>query len=176
MLKRNNAPWCSMGRCLLRDLAIISPTMTVLNLFLYVVTRRLLAGGLAVSLALLPGGSAACWPLPNGQHLHVGWVDAHGHGATHLHIIIHTDRFFAEVAHGMPGIGAARLVGVALPLPMLAMNLWSMPAWAVTLTWLGRVWNAPHDRTRRVRPPTPPPRAWAAPNGLFSLPFSHLLP
>lgn len=138
--------------------------------------RGALAGVLAGLMALLPGGSAACWPLPKGQHLHVGWVDAHGHGATHLHIIIHTDRFFADVAHGMPGIGAARLAGVALPLPMLAMNLWSMPAWAVTLTWLGCVWNAPHDRTERIRPPIPPPRVWAAPDGLFSSPFSHRLP
>lgn len=134
--------------------------MTLVGLF-WRVTRVALLCWLAGLMALLPGGSAACWPLPNGQHLHLGWVDAHGHGSAHLHIVVHAERFFADIGGDVPSIGLARVGGDAPPLPMLPAGHWQVMLWAVTVLWPGPGQPALGGPAWQARPPTPPPRQHA---------------
>jgi len=91
---------------------------------------------LAAMLLVMPPGGSACWTLPGGLHLHIGWFDAQGQPTRHPQVFLHGETEpGAEASQANPGSAIqAPLAGLGNPLVVPALALWLFPL--TTITWL----------------------------------------
>jgi hypothetical protein len=122
---------------------------------------RLVSLGLLSSLLLVPAGGSACWPLPGGRHLHIGWNEQNGNETATLTIFVHEDNeslprprspsFSPIEPIPVLGVGEIPLPAVPLRPPVLTATL----SWLLEIQWIVR-------RLPTPRPATPPPRLFVS--------------
>ncbi|MBP7690558.1 MAG: hypothetical protein KA764_01500 [Anaerolineales bacterium] len=117
----------------------------------------LLAAGLV---SFTPSGSAICWPLLDGRHLHIGWSMHAGHPTDTLTVYIHAARAPLDTA-ALTVFSAEHTPGaVTAPNQLAPLYTWRCPAERPA----AGLWHRLGDhaclaRTYAEPPEPPPPRA-----------------
>jgi hypothetical protein len=112
-------------------------------------------------LTLVPPSGATCLPLPNGQRLHIGWVNGQRHETQALTVFTHSAH--AHIAVAAPQAVLTPASTVTLPaggdfMPPLLEVGWPPLIFIAGVYWTRRL----NPFFPNLPPPTPPPRRAAS--------------